>query len=81
MEDTMLTLRQSVRCSASAQLMELEVFQNTASSVPMEHSLIRTILFVIGGSTLTAPLLRISTPSMTRLLLRERLSLAKPLML
>merc|ERR1719347_2392330 len=81
MEVTTLTLRQSVRCSTSAQLTELEAYRSTASSVPTELSLTRTTLYVTGGSTLTAPLLRTSTPSMTRLLPRERPSLAKPLML
>merc|ERR1719206_981136 len=39
----------------------------------MEHSSTRTISSVIGGSTLTAPLLRIFTLSMMRLLLNVKL--------
>merc|ERR1711942_204731 len=53
--------------------MELEVLPSTASSVLMEHSSIRTISSVIGGSTLTAPLLRIFTLSMMTLLLNVKL--------
>merc|ERR1712083_1059132 len=53
--------------------MELEVLPSTASSVLMEHSSTRTISSVIGGSTLTAPLLRIFTLSMMRLLLNVKL--------
>merc|ERR1719312_819789 len=41
----------------------------------MEHSSTRTISSVIGGSTLTAPLLRIFTLSMMRLLLNVKLLL------
>merc|ERR1711970_1368717 len=74
MEVTMLTLRLSVKHSIFAQLMELEVLPSTASSVLMEHSSTRTISSVIGGSTLTAPLLRIFTLSMMRLLLNGKLS-------
>merc|ERR550532_2262517 len=73
MEVTMLTLRLSVKHSIFAQLMELEVLPSTASSVLMEHSSTRTISSVIGGSTLTAPLLRIFTLSMMRLLLNVKL--------
>ena len=69
----MLTLRLSVKHSIFAQLMELEVLPSTASSVLMEHSSTRTISSVIGGSTLTAPLLRIFTLSMMRLLLNAKL--------
>merc|ERR1719266_876301 len=76
MEVTMLTLRLSVKHSIFAQLMELEVLPSTASSVLMEHSSTRTISSVIGGSTLTAQLLRIFTLSMMRLLLN-----VKPLLL
>merc|ERR1719153_13466 len=73
MEVTMLTLRLNVKHSIFAQLMELEVLPSTASSVLMEHSSTRTISSVIGGSTLTAPLLRIFTLSMMRLLLNVKL--------
>merc|ERR1719233_928916 len=73
MEVTMLTLRLSVKHSIFAQLMELEVLPSTASSVLMEHSSTRTISSVIGGSTLTAPLLRIFTLSTMRLLLNVKL--------
>merc|ERR1712083_36848 len=65
----------SVKHSIFAQLMELEVLPSTASSVLMEHSSTRTISSVIGGSTLTAPLLRIFTLSMMRLLLNVKLLL------
>merc|ERR550517_50509 len=41
----------------------------------MEHSSTRTISSVIGGSTLTAPLRRIFTLSMMRLLLNVKLLL------
>merc|ERR1719312_802155 len=71
----MLTLRLSVKHSIFAQLMELEVLPSTAFSVLMEHSSTRTISSVIGGSTLTAPLLRIFTLSMMRLLLNVKLLL------
>merc|ERR1712119_265886 len=79
MEVTMLTLRLSVKHSIFAQLMELEVLPSTASSVLMEHSSTRTISSVIGGSTLTAPLQRIFTLSMMRLLLNVKLLLLMPL--
>ena len=75
MEVTMLTLRLNVKHSIFAQLMELEVLPSTASSVLMELSSTRTISSVIGGSTLTAPLLRIFTLSMMRLLLNVKLLL------
>merc|ERR1712008_603814 len=66
MEVTMLTLRLNVKHSTFAQLMELEVWPSTASSVLMVHSSTRTTSFVTGGSTLTAPLPRISTLSMMK---------------
>merc|ERR1711874_577576 len=78
MEVTMLTLRLNVKHSIFAQLMELEVLPSTASSVLMEHSSTRTISSVIGGSTLTVPLLRIFTLSMMRLLLNVKLSQPMP---
>merc|ERR1711942_339122 len=61
--------------------MELEVLPSTAFSVLMEHSSTRTISSVIGGSTLTAPLLRIFTLSMMRLLLNVKLLLELLLLL
>ena len=70
---TTLTPRLSARLSTSAQLMGLEVSPSTASSAPTELSSTRTTSSATGGSTLTAPLLRISTASMMRLLLRETL--------
>merc|ERR1711892_1216214 len=73
MEDTMLTLRLNVKYSTFAQLMELEVWPSTASSVLMVHSSTRTTSSVTGGSTLTAPLPRISTLSMMKLLLNVKL--------
>merc|ERR1712055_407237 len=81
MEVTMLTLRPNVKHSIFAQLMELEVLPSTASSVLMEHSSTRTISSVIGGSTLTAPLLKNFTLSMMRLLLNAKLLLELPPML
>merc|ERR1711892_1564647 len=53
MEVTMLTLRLNVKHSTFAQLMELEVWPSTASSVLMVHSSTRTTSSVTGGSTLT----------------------------
>merc|ERR1719483_883807 len=67
MEVTMLTLRLNVKHSTFAQLLELEVWPSTASSVLMVHSSTRTTSSVTGGSTLTAPLQRISTLSMMKL--------------
>merc|ERR1712154_272940 len=75
MEVTMLTLRLSVKHSIFAQLMELEVWPSTASSVLMVHSSTRTTSSVIGGSTLTAPLLKIFTLSTMKLLLNVKLLL------
>merc|ERR1712212_1160702 len=48
---------------------------STASSAPTEPSSTRTTSSATGGSTLTAPLLRSSTPSTTRLLQRGKPSL------
>merc|ERR1712106_1068587 len=70
----MLTLRLNVKHSTFAQLMELEVWPSTASSVLMVHYSTRTTSSVIGGSTLTAPLPRSSTLSMMKLLLSVKLS-------
>merc|ERR1712106_562381 len=69
----MLTLRLNVKHSTFAQLMELEVWPSTASSVLMVHFSTRTTSSVTGGSTLTAPLLRSSTLSMMKLLLSVKL--------
>merc|ERR1712154_318630 len=77
MEVTMLTLRLSVKHSTFAQLMELEVWPSTASSVLMVHSSTRTTSSVIGGSTLTAPLLKSFILSMMTLLLNVKLSLLR----
>merc|ERR1712020_501850 len=77
-EGTMLILRLSVKHSIFAQLMELEVWPSTASSVLMVHSSTRTTSSVIGGSTLTAPLLKIFTLSTMKLLLNVKLLLLMP---
>merc|ERR1719290_607161 len=74
-------LRLNVKHSTFAQLMELEVWPSTASSVLMVHSSTRTTSSVIGGSTLTAPLLRIFTLSTMKLLLNVKLSVELLLML
>ena len=73
MEVTMLTQRLSAKHSTSAQQMELEVWPSIAFSVPTEQSSTRTTSSVTGGSTLTAPLLKISTLSMMKLLLNVKL--------
>ena len=69
-----LTLRLNIKLSTFPQLMELEVWPSAASSVLMVHSSTRTISSVTGCSTLTAPLLRISTLSLMTLLLNVDLS-------
>merc|ERR1712128_205577 len=66
-------LRLNVKHSTFVQLMELEVWPSTASSVLMVRSSTRTTSSVTGGSTLTAPLPRISTLSMMKLLLSVKL--------
>merc|ERR1719215_1167583 len=73
MEVTTLTPRLSARLSTSAQLTGPEVSPSTASSAPTEPSSTKTTSFATGGSTLTAPPLRISTASMTRSPLRGTL--------
>ena len=75
MEVTMLTQRMNAKHFIFAQLMELEVWPSTASSVLMVHSSTRTISSVTGGSILTAPLLRISTLLMMKLMLNVKLLL------
>merc|ERR1712020_583073 len=77
-EGTMLILRLNVKHSIFAQLMELEVWLSTASSVLMVHSSTRTTSSVIGGSTLTAPLLKIFTLSTMKSLLNVKLLLLMP---
>ena len=72
---TMLILRPSARHSTSALLMDKEVWPSIASSAPTEPSSTRTTSSATGGSTLTAPRLKVSTPRMRRLLLSERLPL------
>ena len=75
MEVTMLTQRMNAKHFIFAQLMELEVWPSTASSVLMVNSSTRTISSVTGGSIMTAPLLRISTLLMMKLLLNVKLLL------
>merc|ERR1719483_644589 len=79
-EVTMRTLRLNVMHSTFAQLMGLEVWQSTASSVLMEHSSTRITSYATGGSTLIAQLLKISTLSMMKLLLNVKL-LREPLLM
>ncbi len=55
----MLTLRLNARSSISALLTVKEVFPSTVSSVQTEPSSIRTTSSVTGGSTLTAPKLKL----------------------
>ena len=71
----MLMVRLNVKCSTFVLLMELEVLPNTVSCVPMEPSSTRTTSSVTGGSTLIVQLLRTSTASMMKLLLKEMLLL------
>merc|ERR1719234_2492147 len=66
-EVTTRTLRLSARLSTSARPMALVGSPSTASSAPTEPSSTRTTSSATGGSTLTAPPLRSSTPSTTRL--------------
>merc|ERR1712158_46325 len=70
MEVTTRTPRLSARRSTSARPMALVGSPSTASSAPTEPSSTRTTSSATGGSTLTAPLLRSSTPSTTRSLQR-----------
>ena len=72
---TTLIQKLNVKHSTFVLLMELEVSQNTASCVPMELCSTRTTSSVTGGSTLIVPLLRTSTASMMKLLLKEMLLL------
>ena len=74
----MLTLRLNVKHSTFAQLMELEVWPSTASSVLMVQSSTRTTSSVTGGSTLTVLKLKVSTPSMMTLPLKELRSTLLP---
>ena len=75
MKVAMLTQRMNAKHFIFAQLMELEVWPSTASSVLMVHSSTRTISSVTGGSILTAPLLRISTLLKMKLMLNVKLLL------
>merc|ERR1711971_1229643 len=70
-----VTLRLSARLSTSARPMALVGSPSTASSAPTEPSSTRTTSSATGGSTLTAPPLRSSTPSTTRLPQRGKPSL------
>merc|ERR1711936_1335333 len=70
MEVTTRTPRLSARRSTSARPMALVGSPSTASSAPTEPSSTRTTSSATGGSTLTAPQLRSSTPSTTRSLQR-----------
>merc|ERR1719397_1508350 len=76
-EVTTRTLRLSARLSTSARLMALVGSPSTASSAPTEPSSTRTTSSATGGSTLTAPPLRSSTPSTTRLQQRGTPALEK----
>merc|ERR1719266_361206 len=69
-EVTTRTPRLSARRSTSARPMALVGSPSTASSAPTEPSSTRTTSSATGGSTLTAPQLRSSTPSTTRSLQR-----------
>merc|ERR550517_1025474 len=69
-EDTMPTPRRSARSSTFARPMALVASPSTASSAPTKPSSTRTTSSATGGSTLTAPQLRSSTPSTTRSLQR-----------
>merc|ERR1712061_162762 len=69
-EVTTRTLRPSARRSTSARPMAPVGSPSTASSAPTEPSSTRTTSSATGGSTLTAPQLRSSTPSTTRSLQR-----------
>ena len=75
MEVTTLIQRLNVKHSTFVLLMELEVLPNTVSCVPMELCSTRTTSSVTGGSTLIVQLLRTSTASMMKLLLKEMLLL------
>ena len=72
---TTLIQKLNVKHSTFVLLMELEVLPNTVSCVPMELCSTRTTSSVTGGSTLIVQLLRTSTASMMKLLLKEMLLL------
>ena len=55
-------LRPSARCSTSAPTEAVAASPNTPSSVPTEPSSTRSTSSVTGGSTLTVPMPRVSTP-------------------
>ena len=58
----MLILKLSAKSSTSASLMTKEPFQLFLSSAPMEPSSTKTTSSAIGGSTLNALKLKVSTP-------------------
>ena len=72
--DTTLTLRPSARLSTSAAVMATAASPSTASSAPTAPCSTSSTLSATGGSMLTVPWPSSSTASMTRLLLRERLT-------
>merc|ERR1712008_20151 len=80
-EVTTRTLRLSARRSTSARPMAPVDSPSTAFSAPTEPSSTRTTSSATGGSTLTAPPPRSSTPSMTRLPRRGKPLLELVLML
>ena len=74
-EDTTLTQRLNVKHSIFVLEMALEVLPSTVSSAPMEPCLTNNILFVTGGSMLTAHWLSLFMLLMMKSLLREMLIL------
>ena len=70
-EDTTLTQRLNVKHSIFVLEMALEVLPSTVSSAPMEPCLTNNILFVTGGSMLTAHWLSLFMLLMMKSLLRE----------
>merc|ERR1719483_1157114 len=72
MEVTMLILKPSARLSTSVPAMGRAASPSTASSVPMEPSSTRTTSSAIGGSTLTALLLKASMPETWKLKLKDK---------
>merc|ERR1719499_737557 len=81
MEVTMLIQKLNVKLSTSVLLTVLVALPSTASCVPTELFSTRTTSSVTGGLTLTAPLLRSCTASMTNTLLSVMLLLVPPVML
>ena len=68
----MLTLTPSAKSSTSAPLMKKRPWAPSPSSAPTEPSSTRTTSSAIGGSTLTALKLKVSTHSMIKWQLREK---------